>query len=174
MEVINTYISSGWFNLLLLASFIILLILTIINMIKNKKLKNEYKKLMESIGEGKDLNIIFNKYIDDLNTVSRETKILKNKVENIEKNLEKCVQKVGIVRYNAYKNSNSDLCFALALLDFEDNGVVINGIYSRDNTTTTYAKPLEHGKSKYKLVKEEEEAIEIAKHNGYKCFLNLK
>ena len=54
------------------------------------------------------------------------------------------------------------------------NGVVINGIYSRDNTTTTYAKPIEHGKSKYTLVKEEEEALEKAMHNGYKCFLDIK
>ena len=52
--------------------------------------------------------------------------------------MNKCIQKVGIIRYNPYQNTGSDLCFALALLDFEDNGVVINGVYSRDNTTTTY------------------------------------
>ena len=30
-----------------------------------------------------------------------------------------------------------------------------------------------NGKSKYTLVKEEEEALEIALHSGYNCFLNF-
>ncbi|MBQ9314066.1 MAG: DUF4446 family protein [Clostridia bacterium] len=174
MNIFNTILSSSWFNLLLLASLIILLVLIIINLLKVNKLKNDYKKLMELVGKGEDFNEIFNRYINEVKDVSRETLKIKNRTENLEKNLEKCVQKVGIIRYNAYRNSGSDLCFAVALLDFEDNGVVLNGIYSRDNTTTTYAKPIEHGKSKYTLVKEEEEAIELAKHNGYKCFLDLK
>ena len=49
----------------------------------------------------------------------------------------------------------------------------MNGIYSRDNTTNTYAKPIEHGVSKYTLVKEEEEALNIAKQSGYKYFMSV-
>lgn len=174
MNELSNLLNINWFSLLLLASVIILLVLTVINLLRVNKLKNNYKRLMEMLRNGEDLNDLLNKYMDKAEDVSRETNQMKNKIENVEKNLEKCVQKVGIVRYNAYKNSNSDLCFALALLDFEDSGVVINGIYSRDNTTTTYAKPIEHGKSKYVLVKEEEDAIEMAKHNGYKCYLDMK
>ena len=174
MNELSNLLNLNWFSLLLLASVIILLVLTVINLLRVNKLKNNYKRLMEMLEKGENLNDLLNNYIDKTEGVSRETNQMKNKIENIEKNLEKCVQKVGIVRYNAYKNSSSDLCFAIALLDFEDNGVVINGIYSRDNTTTTYAKPIEHGKSKYILVKEEEDAIELAKHNGYKCYLEMK
>ena len=145
----------------------------IINILKVNKLKDDYKKLMQVLGKGQDFNEILNRYMRDVENVSRETLKLKNKTEGLEKNVEKCLQKVGIVRYKAYLEAGSDLCFALALLDFEDNGIVINGIYSRDNTTTTYAKPIEHGKSKYALVKEEEEAIEIARQSGYKYYLDL-
>ena len=80
---------------------------------------------------------------------------------------------VGYLRYNAFSETGGSLSFALALLDFENSGFVINGVYSRDNTTTTYAKPVVNGKSKYTLVKEEEEALEIALHSGYNCFLNF-
>ena len=127
MNIFNTILSSSWFNLLLLASLIILLVLIIINLLKVNKLKNDYKKLMELVGKGEDFNEIFNRYINEVKDVSRETLKIKNRTENLEKNLEKCVQKVGIIRYNAYRNSGSDLCFAVALLDFEDNGVVLNG-----------------------------------------------
>lgn len=168
------FTSLSWFNLLVLICIILLLIFTILNFIKIRNMKKEYKKLVELMGNGNNFNDMLIGYIDKVDVVSHETKKLKDRIENIEKNVEKCVQKVGVVRYNAYKNFGSDLCFAIALLDFEDNGVVINGIYSRDNTTTTYAKPIEHGKSSYTLVQEEEKAIEIAKHNGYKCFLDIK
>ena len=136
-------------------------------------MKKKYQNLMNLFGNGQDFNESLNKYIKEVQNVSNENIRLKSKTENLQKNLEKCVQKVGMVRYNAYVDTGSDLCFALALLDFEDNGVVINGIYSRDNTTTTYAKPIEHGKSKYTLVEAEQQAIEQAKHNAYKCFLDL-
>lgn len=174
MWLLENVVATTWFNLLLLASLIVLMILVILNFCQWKKLKNEYQELMQVIGKGEDLNENLKKFVKKIESVSRETEQLKNKADSIEKNMEKCLQKVGVVRYNAYGSAGNDLCFAVALLDFEDNGVVFNGIYSRDNTTATYAKPIEHGKSKYPLVKEEEEAIEIAKHNGYKCFLKLE
>ena len=173
MDLINGMLNASWFNLLLLVGFCVVFILSIINLVKTKKMKKEYQELMLEIGKGKNFNDVFNKFVKNIDNVSRETERLKNKTENLEKNVEKCVQKIGVVRYNAYGKMGNDLCFAVALLDFEDNGVVINGIYTRDNTTTTYAKPIEHGKSKYTLVKEETEAIDLAKHNGYKCFLEM-
>ena len=47
------------------------------------------------------------------------------------------------------------------LLDNNNNGVVLNGIYSRDNSNI-YAKPIKDGKSEYILSDEEKEAIEKA------------
>ena len=75
--------------------------------------------------------------------------------------MEDCIQKIGIVRYNAFKDTGSDLSFALALLDSKDNGVVLNGIYSRE-MSNIYAKPVEKGVSKYVLSDEEKQAIEKA------------
>ena len=66
-----------------------------------------------------------------------------------------------MVRYNAYKDTGSDLSFTLALLDRNNNGVVLNGIYARD-MSNIYAKPIENGMSKYVLSNEEKEAIKIA------------
>ena len=47
------------------------------------------------------------------------------------------------------------------MLDENNDGVVLNGIYSRD-TSNIYAKPIKNGTSKYKLSEEEQSAIEIA------------
>lgn len=169
----NLIAGSGvnWFNLLIL---VCLMAISIINLVSIFLMKKKYKILTNLLGNGQDFNSVLAGYVEKVENVSRETFDINSKINDIRKNMEKCIQKVGVVRYKAYLDSGSDLCFAVALLDFEDNGIVINGIYSRDNTTTTYAKPIEHGKSKYTLVDEEVQAIELAKHNGYKCFLNVK
>lgn len=70
-------------------------------------------------------------------------------------------KKSGMYRYNAYKDTGSDLSFTLALLDEGNNGVVLNGIYSRE-MSNIYAKPVVNGKSTYKTTEEEEEAIKRA------------
>ena len=75
-----------------------------------------------------------------------------------------CIQKVGIVRYSAYRDTGSDLSFTMALMDSEDNGVVVNGLYSRESSSI-FAKPLVKGETKYNLSAEEIQAIGLAKTN---------
>lgn len=160
-------------TIVLIVLIIITLGITIYNLILNLKLKKKYVEYMTKVGDGQDITNILKKYVEDVTIVKENTQTLKKYCKEIEQNMNKCIQKVGMIRYNPYQNTGSDLCFALALLDFEDSGVVINGVYSRDNTTNTYAKPIEKGKSKYTLVKEEEEALNIAKQNGYKYFIDV-
>lgn len=72
-----------------------------------------------------------------------------------------CIQKVGIVRYNPFDNMGGDLSYALALLDENNNGIIINTIFSRDGSHT-YCKPVENGKSAYSLSYEDETALKKA------------
>ena len=78
--------------------------------------------------------------------------------KNLDEDMAKCIQKVGIVRYNAYKDTGSDLSFTVALLDEKNDGIVFNGIYSRE-ISNIYAKPVIGGKSEYTLTEEEKNAI---------------
>ena len=93
-----------------------------------------------------------------------KNEIMEQKLNKLEGDLRLCVQKVGVVRYNAFDNVGSDLSFAITLLDSNDNGVIINGVYSRESSTT-YAKPVVAGQSKYTLSAEELQSLELAKKN---------
>ena len=93
--------------------------------------------------------------------VEKQNAEILNYIKNVDNDLSKCIQKIGIVRYNAFQDTGSDLSFALALLDEKNNGVVLNGIYSRE-MSNIYAKPVENGKSKYTISEEEGLAIEKA------------
>ena len=51
------------------------------------------------------------------------------------------------------------------MLDEKNNGVLLNGIYSRE-MSNIYGKPIRNGKSDYTLSKEEEEALYKAINNN--------
>ena len=137
---------------------IILIIFVIINFIKTNKLQKKYEKFIKKIGNGKNIEEDLMNYMLRVEKVENENKQIIKYCQNLDEEIDGCIQKIGIVRYSAFKDTGSDLSFALAMLDEENNGVVLNGIYSRE-MSNIYAKPVEKGKSKYTLSEEEKEAI---------------
>jgi hypothetical protein len=71
------------------------------------------------------------------------------------------VQRVGMVRFDAFEDMGGKLSFSAALLDGEGSGIVLSSISSRSDSRV-YAKPVERGSSRYNLSGEEEEAIRRA------------
>ncbi len=165
MNIINDYISR-YTNLIILIMMImvfIIFILTIVNGLKTTKLKKRYEKVINQVSD-KKLEEILLDYYKKVERVLKENKEINDKINKVNHNMEQCAQKIGVVRYNAFKDVGSDLSFSIAVLDKNDNGLVINGIYSRENSTV-YTKPIEEGKSKYTLSSEEEQSLELAKRN---------
>ena len=121
----------------------------------------------------KDINKLEAKYRKFMKGTSKQTleEMILEKVESIEENkklsekaldecarieseMNSCVQKVAIVRYKAFENVGSDLSFSIALLDNNNDGIILTGIYGRQESTT-YAKPVDKGISRYELSQEE-------------------
>ena len=140
---------------------IILLILVIYLLYKTSQINQKYEKFIRKIGNSKNIEQDLKKYMDRVEKVIKQNSQLAKACDILDDNLKGCIQKTGIVRYNAFPDTGSELSFALALLDRENNGIVLNGIYSRD-TSNIYAKPVINGKSEYKTSKEEDEAIALA------------
>jgi hypothetical protein len=72
------------------------------------------------------------------------------------------VPRIGFVRYNAFDDVGSDLSFALALLNADGDGVVLNSIYSREETRT-YGKAVKGFTSVQDASREERAAIDAAR-----------
>lgn len=161
MEQINAFLQTPMFLYMIIGGMVILFILYILNCIKLHKIKREYNIFMKKLGNGKNIEDMLKNYIfkmEDIEAKNQELQVYCNKIDN---DIKKCIQKVGIVRYSAFKDMGSDLSFALALLNEENNGVVLNGIYSSE-ISNIYAKPVEKGTSNYKISDEERQAINIA------------
>mgnify|MGYP006284845769 CR=1 FL=1 len=144
-----------------LAISLILFLLIIITRVKLKRYRETYKKLVKW-KSNTDIDTLLENIIEEIKTSLEKNKNIEKRINSIERTLGQCIQKIAMVRYNAFENMGSDLSFAVALLDNNDNGVVINGVYSRDSSST-YAKPIIEGKSRYNLSAEEIQAIELAK-----------
>ena len=99
---------------------------------------------MKKIGNGRNIEEDLQKYMEKIEEIERQNTEILNFCENLDKEIDGCIQKIGMVRYSAFKDTGSDLSFALAMLDENNNGVVLNGIYSRE-MSNIYAKPIEKG-----------------------------
>ena len=169
MENILEILKTDIFLLILTGIVLLLIIGFIIVIAKFSSINKKYKTLMNKLGNGNNIDEALEKYMDRVSSVEKQNAEIMQYVNNLDKDMEKCIQKIGIVRYSAFKDTGSDLSFALAMLDENNDGVVFNGIYSRE-MSNIYAKPVEKGKSNYTISEEEQEAIDkaIGNDNIYK------
>lgn len=161
MEEIIKVLNNEYVILGVIVVNIILLILYINNAIKLNSINKKYNKFLKKLGKGENIEEDLKVYINKVENVENTNKEIIEYCENLEKELSKSIKKIGIVRYNAFKDTGSDLSFALALLNDDNNGVVLNGIYSRE-MSNIYAKPIVNGGSKYTISDMEQEAINKA------------
>ncbi len=71
------------------------------------------------------------------------------------------IQKVGIVRFNPFRDLGGNHSFSIALLDAQDTGLVITGLHTRERTRV-YVKAVKKGKAEYELSEEEKKALNKA------------
>lgn len=142
----------------------ILGILVIINIIYTIMMKKKYIDFMARLGNGKNLDEMLRKYLDDVREIKKDNSEIKAYYTKLDNDIDTCIQKIGLVRYNAFKDVGSDLSFAIAMLDRNDNGVILNGLYGSESSNI-YAKPIKNGISKYQLSEEEKTALEIAEQS---------
>lgn len=161
MDMIMDIIKRDSFLLGWVIITIILVLLVIIMMVRLSSLNKKYKKFLNKLGNGKNIEEDLETYMYRVEKVEKQSVEISNYVKTLDEDLTRCIQKVGIVRYNAFKDTGSDLSFTLALLDEHNDGVVLNGIYSRE-MSNIYAKPVKNGESSYTMSEEEKLAVQKA------------
>jgi len=116
-----------------------------------KKRKKEPENLKEILTQFDDLKMNFKKLSEELENLKKENKF--------------SIQKIGLVRFNPFKEIGGNQSFSVALLDGNDSGIVVTSLYSREGNRV-YGKPIEKGVSNYLLSEEEKQVLEIAKKNA--------
>jgi len=140
---------------------ILLFIILIFNYFVTANLKDKYKKLIKGTN-GKKIEGILLQHMEEVEVVKGEFQQFNRRLDVINNRVSFCLQKIGIVRYNAFQDTGSDLSFSIAMLDDNNDGLILTGIHGRAETIS-YAKPIKGGKSNYTLSIEELQALDRAK-----------
>ncbi|MFL0197924.1 DUF4446 family protein [Clostridium sp. WILCCON 0269] len=142
----------------LIIMVVILLIMNLIIFQSLSRLEKRYRKFMRG-SNNKNLEEFIIGYLDSIDNVKNDYEDIKNLYSELNSKVKCCIQKISVIRYRAFEDVGSDLSFSIALLDEKNDGVVITGIYGRDESTT-YAKPIDSGISRYGLSQEEQQVLE--------------
>lgn len=102
----------------------------------------------------KDLKGVLN----HLKNLEEKIEAISEGLENLKKEGEFSIQKKEIIRYNPFSDKGGNQSFSIALLDGNNNGVVITSLYTKEGSRV-YAKPVKNGQSEYSLSNEEKKVI---------------
>ncbi len=146
----------------LTGSVLILFLWTVWQQISLHKLRKKQTVLFQG-KKAKDLEKIILEQQQGLLSLNKQSKRLFEITDALTTASEINLSKVGMVRFNPFKNLGGNQSFAVAFLNNQANGLVISSIYSEEGSRF-YAKTILQGKSlpQYPLTEEEQEAINIA------------
>lgn len=128
--------------------------------IKLHRLSALYRKMMQG-ADGQSIEQMMLGRIREIEELKQAVADLQAKHQSLSYDSLNHLQRMGLIRFNAFDNTGSDLSFALAMTDAARNGFVLSGIYGREESRV-YAKPIVDGESTYMLTKEEKQALQAA------------
>lgn len=137
------------------------LIFVIVALVKIKNVKKNLK-IFFSGKQAQDLESVLLAQTKEITQLDKEIQELFEISNRLHALGQKSIHKVGIIRFNPFKDIGGDQSFALALLDGKNSGIVISSLHTREGTRI-YSKPIIKGESeKYTLTEEEKQAIKTA------------
>lgn len=153
---------------------LLLFIIIVIMMIRDHGLRKRYKQFMS--GEsGKSMESAILDKFQSIDTLESDVNNINRELATINAQLVTAYQKIGIVKYDAFKEIGGKLSFVLVLLTAEDNGFILNSMHSTKEGCYTYTKEVVNGEVYVILSEEEQQALEEAKQNiGLKKFIEDK
>lgn len=150
----------AYFIIGLLFLIVILFIMILVQQGKIKKLKNR----MDSFMSGKETQSLeeeINTRFQELDSLKEITLNHTNDLQSIAEFLKLTYSKIGIVKYDAFREMGGNMSFALCILNEKNDGMLMNSMHSREGCYT-YIKEIINGESYIELSEEEKEALNNA------------
>ena len=111
--------------------------------------------------KGESLIKVLEKVIARLRIDSEEIREIKKEIAGIRELDRYHIQKVGMVRFNPFRETGGDHSFSIALLDANNTGLILTGIHTRERTRI-YTKAVKLGKGEFELSDDEKKALSKA------------
>jgi len=142
---------------------VLLIALIVIIIIMNNKLNavtKKYNKFMQG-SKAKSLEDQIIDIVDNVNQLNNESMIHQEDINTLFSKHAKAYQKMGLIKYDAYKEMGGKLSYALTLLDEYNDGFLMNSVHSSTGCYS-YTKRIKNGKSDLDLSPEEQASLDKA------------
>ena len=157
-------IDPGIIIIILLLLVIILLFSVVSSNMRLSRLERKYKMFMKG-SDAQSLEKVFTRKFAQIDRLYEAKEDHEHDINFIKKNFALIFSKYGVEKYDAFDDVGGKLSFALALLDKENTGLILNAVHSRDNCFL-YLKEIVKGESYVMFSQEEVEALRKAVNFG--------
>ena len=144
----------------------VLFISVIVIIAQNTKSRKNFRKFMQG-KNAKNLEEKIGELFEDNKLLKESVEENRKELRRVKRNQEFAFQKVGLIKYDAFKQMGGMLSFSLALLNDQNDGFLINSVHSSDGCYS-YTKEIKSGESDISLGEEEKKALEKALNSNNK------
>ncbi len=153
-------------NLYFVIVVLILIILVIACMIMNGANSSKINNML-SYAEDGDLGGVMEKYFNKVNELansinSKTDTAMIDRIEKLEAKSLSTLSHMGVVNFDAFDDVKGNMSFSLTLIDDCGDGFILTSLYGH-NSNNTYVRSVKSGEASVKLLKEEEQSLEMAK-----------
>ena len=125
-------IDLGVVVLLLIVLIIVMMIMTVSMSLRLSRLNQKYRSFMKG-KDAQSLEKLFHQRFKEIDKLNKQNELTKKNLADLKKIQGMTLNKYGIVKYDAFDDVGGKMSFALAMLDKENTGFILNAINSRDN-----------------------------------------
>lgn len=150
----------GILTIVMIFLFIYLILRMMNQNVRLTRMERKYKAFMKG-SDAATLEKAFIKKMGQIDALYDKNVVYDNQFKTIKQNMSTMYSKYGVEKYDAFDDVGGKLSFALALLDKENTGIILNAVHSRDNCYL-YLKEIVKGESFVMLSQEEVNALRKA------------
>lgn len=157
-------IDVGVVCLILLILIIVMIVLLVLQMGRMNRIEERIDRLCEGTdGEGLEEAVL--KVFDEYRGLHKVLSANRRDIDVLLDRMHGVVQKIGIVKYNAFKQVGGNLSSVICLLNQDDDGFLLNTVQNIDGCYS-YCKGVSNGVSDIELTAEEQSALDLALEYG--------
>lgn len=153
----------GVIFILLCALIVVLIFLVISLMLKVNRMNLRYQSMMRG-QDGLTIEKAVTSRFKKLDALDARGEDLAREIKLMRGTQNRTLTNYGIVKYDAFDDVGGKMSFALAMLDSENSGFILDTIHSKDKCFL-YLKEIVKGESYIMLSNEEIEALKLAVTN---------
>ena len=157
-------IDPGIIIIILLIIVVILVGVMISNGMRLTRLERKYRMFMKG-SDAQSLEKTFVRKFAQIDRLYEAKEDHEHAIKTLEQHFKIIFSKYGVEKYDAFDDVGGKLSFALALLDKDNSGIILNAVHSSDNCFL-YLKEIVKGESYVMLSQEEVEALRKAVNFG--------